>query len=119
MATTTEVLRAGPLEIRPSQFFALADGHGLFLSRREVQVLAELARRENQLSSREDLYEAVWGKPMPPGDRNVDFTVAKVRRKLEEALPEWTFIHTHWRLGYRFAPELHKIFTMQLRARNK
>jgi DNA-binding response OmpR family regulator len=28
-----------------------------------------------------------------------------LRVKLEEALPDWRFIHTHVGFGYRFAPE--------------
>jgi DNA-binding response OmpR family regulator len=35
----------------------------------------------------------------------VDVYVHKLRAKLERALPEWRFIHTHFGLGYRFAAE--------------
>ena len=38
-------------------------------------------------------------------DRAVDVFVRKVRLKLAEASPGWTFIHTHFGIGYRFAPE--------------
>jgi DNA-binding response OmpR family regulator len=42
---------------------------------------------------------------MPRRDRSVDVFVRKVRRKLALQAPEWTFIHTHFGIGYRFAPE--------------
>ena len=42
---------------------------------------------------------------MPYRDRAVDVFVRKVRQKLDEAAPEWTFIHTHFGIGYRFSPE--------------
>jgi hypothetical protein len=35
----------------------------------------------------------------------VDVYVHKLRVKLETALPEWRFIHTHVGFGYRFAAE--------------
>ena len=35
----------------------------------------------------------------------MDVYVHKLRSKLAEALPEWTFIHTHFGFGYRFQPE--------------
>jgi DNA-binding response OmpR family regulator len=39
------------------------------------------------------------------GDRSIDVYVHKLRAKLEAALPEWSFIHTHVGFGYRFTPE--------------
>ena len=43
---------------------------------------------------------------MRPGDRSVDVYVRRLRVKLEQTLPGWRFIHTHFGLGYRLAPEL-------------
>jgi DNA-binding response OmpR family regulator len=43
---------------------------------------------------------------MRPGDRSVDVYVRRLRVKLERMMPEWRFIHTHFGLGYRLAPEL-------------
>jgi DNA-binding response OmpR family regulator len=31
--------------------------------------------------------------------------VRKLRKKLEDALPGWCFVHTHFGFGYRFAAE--------------
>jgi hypothetical protein len=31
--------------------------------------------------------------------------VRKLRQKLEKASPGWRYIHTHFGVGYRFAPE--------------
>jgi DNA-binding response OmpR family regulator len=42
---------------------------------------------------------------MAHGDRSVDVFVRKVRQKLEKASPRWTYVHTHFGLGYRFEPE--------------
>jgi DNA-binding response OmpR family regulator len=38
-------------------------------------------------------------------DRSVDVFVRRVRKKLDEAAPGWEYIHTHFGIGYRFAPE--------------
>jgi hypothetical protein len=35
----------------------------------------------------------------------VDVFVRKVRLKLEAASPDWSYIHTHFGVGYRFQPE--------------
>ena len=42
---------------------------------------------------------------MAHGDRSVDVFVRKVRQKLEKASPDWSYIHTHFGVGYRFDPE--------------
>jgi DNA-binding response OmpR family regulator len=35
----------------------------------------------------------------------VDVFVRKLRIKLHGAAPGWNYIHTHFAVGYRFAPE--------------
>ena len=99
------LLRAGVLEIRPDEGLATAGGRALALSVRELGVLAELARSEGHVVRREDLYERVWRSPLRDGDRTIDVYVRKLRVKLERALPDWRFIHTHVGFGYRFAAE--------------
>ena len=37
-------------------------------------------------------------------DRSVDVFVRKVRNKLAVVSPQWIYIHTHFGIGYRFAP---------------
>jgi len=100
-----EVYRAAELEVRPSDHLVLARGQALTLSVRELEVLYALVRRENHVLTREQLYEQVWGGALRSDDRSVDVYVHRLRSKLAEALPEWRFIHTHFGLGYRFAPE--------------
>jgi DNA-binding response OmpR family regulator len=100
-----EVIKAGELEIRPSEYLALAAGRALTLSVRELELLAALGRREGRIVSREELYQTVWGASMRAADRSVDVYVHKLRSKLATALPEWRFIHTHFGFGYRFQPE--------------
>jgi DNA-binding response OmpR family regulator len=112
-----EVIKSGELEIRPSEYLALAGGRALTLSVRELELLAALGRREGRIVSREELYLTVWGAPMRTADRSVDVYVHKLRTKLALALPEWRFIHTHFGFGYRFQPEashrFHKAATTQ------
>jgi DNA-binding response OmpR family regulator len=104
-ASVEEILRAGALEIRPGEFTALAGGHQLGLTPRELALLTALARRPNRIVSRAELYSAVWQRPFSEDNRSVDVYIGKLRQKLEEAIPEQRFIHTHFGFGYRFAPE--------------
>jgi DNA-binding response OmpR family regulator len=79
------------------------------LSIRELHLLTELARRADRIMGREELFQLAWGREMRPGDRSVDVYVRRLRVKLEQALPGWRFIHTHFGFGYRLAPERSQI----------
>jgi DNA-binding winged helix-turn-helix (wHTH) protein len=68
-------------------------------------VLQLLAQAEGKVLQREEIYQAVWGYAMAHGDRSVDVFIRKVRQKLEKASPNWSYIHTHFGVGYRFDPE--------------
>jgi DNA-binding response OmpR family regulator len=113
-----EVLKAGPLEIRPADFSVWADGRRVPLTARELQLLSALARRSGRIVPRDELYAVVWGRPFRSEERSVDVYVRKLRAKLASELPAWRFIHTHFGFGYRFAPErLSQVFHIEATAR--
>jgi DNA-binding response OmpR family regulator len=103
--SSVEVIEVGPLQILPEEHLVRANGRALVLSIRELRLLTELARRADRIMPREELFRLVWGHEMRQGDRSVDVYVRKLRVKLEEALPGWRFIHTHFGFGYRLAAE--------------
>jgi DNA-binding response OmpR family regulator len=98
-------LVAGELEIRADQFQAFVGGRSIDLTRREFELLELLAQAQGKVLQREEIYQAVWGYAMAHGDRSVDVFVRKLRQKLETASPDWSYIHTHFGVGYRFQPE--------------
>ncbi len=103
-ADTGPVL-AGELEIRADRFQAFAGGVSVDLTRREFELVELLASAQGRVFEREEVYQRLWGYGMARGDRSVDVFVGKVRQKLEKASPQWRYIHTHFGVGYRFAPE--------------
>jgi DNA-binding response OmpR family regulator len=97
-------LYVGELEIRPGEGLVLAAGRPLTLSVREFELLRAMAERSGAIVSRGELYGAVWGGELRAADRSVDVYVSKLRSKLERAMPDRCFIHTHPGFGYRFQP---------------
>jgi DNA-binding response OmpR family regulator len=97
-------LTVGEITIRPDLYQAYARDMSLELTAREFEILHLLSQSDRVLR-REEIYERVWGYAMAHGDRSVDVFVRKLRQKLKAASPEWSYIHTHFGVGYRFAPE--------------
>ena len=100
-----ETMVAGELAIRPDRFDAYARDVPAGLSRKEYELLAQLAGAGGRVLEREDIYQRVWGYTMARGDRSVDVFVRKLRAKLEAISPGWRYVHTHFGVGYRFAAE--------------
>jgi DNA-binding response OmpR family regulator len=96
--------RFGEITIRPDLYQAYAYDASLELTAREFEIL-HLLTGSDRVLRREEIYERVWGYAMAHGDRSVDVFVRKLRQKLRTASPTWNYIHTHFGVGYRFAPE--------------
>jgi DNA-binding response OmpR family regulator len=98
-------LVAGEIEIRGDQFQVFVAGVSLDLTRREFELLQLLAESSGRVLEREAIYQRVWGYAMAHGDRSVDVFIRKIRQKLAKRSPGWTYVHTHFGVGYRFEPE--------------
>ena len=104
MPSISGAATVGEITIRPDLYQAYASSVSLELTAREFEILHLLSQSDRVLR-REEIYERVWGYAMAHGDRSVDVFVRKLRQKLRNASPEWSYIHTHFGVGYRFAPE--------------
>ncbi|MGP0053428.1 MAG: response regulator transcription factor [Solirubrobacteraceae bacterium] len=104
MPTLEAATSFGEITIRPDLYQAYVNELSLELTAREFEILNLLSGSDRVLR-REEIYERVWGYAMAHGDRSVDVFVRKLRQKLRTGSPRWNYIHTHFGVGYRFAPE--------------
>jgi DNA-binding response OmpR family regulator len=93
----------GELVVRPDLYQAYVGERSLELTAREFEIL-QLLSGSDRVLRREEIYERLWGYAMAHGDRSVDVFVRKLRQKLRAGSPGWSYIHTHFGVGYRFAP---------------
>ncbi|MBO8169780.1 MAG: response regulator transcription factor [Thermoanaerobacteraceae bacterium] len=73
----------------------------LELAPKEIELLYFLASNANQVFSREQLIEQVWGYDYLGDTRTIDVHVKRLRSKLRHAEQDW-HIKTVWGVGYKF-----------------
>lgn len=107
-ALRTARLEFPPLTLDIGSRVALCTGHALPLTAYEFDILLLLAQNPERLFSQEEIYRAVWKLPDLTNAQTVKVHVARLRHKLEEAMPEYDFIGTVWKRGYQFRPNAKK-----------
>lgn len=95
---TNEVVRAGALEVQLDARRALIDGEPIELTRVELELLEELARRGGSAVTRAALVEHALDPAREGSERTLDVHVSRLRKKLGA---EGKRIATVWGIGYR------------------
>ena len=103
--TTRESLTKGNLYINMTEWVVQIDDCKIILTPKETELLWHLAKHANQVFSREQLLESIWGYEFYGDARTVDVHIKRLREKLG-AVPAkgWT-IRTIWSVGYKFEVE--------------
>ena len=97
-----ERLEFGDVVVDFAAYSASKNGRPLDLTPREFRLLRFLADHRDEVVTREQLLEAVWGYDTIPFTRTVDTHVAKLRKKIEDNPADPKLIITVHRIGYRF-----------------
>jgi two-component system response regulator MtrA len=103
-APSEGVMRVRDVEIDPAAFRVLRGGSEVALTATEFRLLLELARRPNQVFTRELLLERVWSYDYLGDSRLVDVAVQRLRAKVEDDPGAPKLIQTVRGVGYRLDP---------------
>ena len=98
------VVRIRGLEIDEGARSAALDGRPLALTRKEFDLLLELARHPGEVVRREDLMARVWDVNWFGSTKTLDVHIRSLRKKLGENAARPRFIDTVRGVGFRFAP---------------
>ncbi|KUO70197.1 MAG: two-component system response regulator [Clostridia bacterium BRH_c25] len=89
---------ASPLVLNDKTFEAFLDNLKIDLSTKEFQILYFLKNHPNNVLTREQIYENIWGDEY--GEMNtVTVHIKNIRRKLGS---QYDFIKTIWGVGYKY-----------------
>ena len=96
--------RLGDLTIYPKQLRALRKDLAIDLTDRDVKLLWHFASHPCEVITKQELYDAAWGREFMPNSRALEQHIITLRKKLdpEKKLP--TVIETVHGQGYRFSP---------------
>ena len=96
------VLSSGELTIDFNKYEVKKGSSIVELTLREFELLKYLASQEDQVFSREQLLEEVWGYEYYGDIRTVDVTVRRLREKIEDNSSNPKYILTKRGIGYYF-----------------
>ena len=98
-----DVLKVGELEIHLKKHRVFSQGKEAFLTNREFELLAFLAKHPGIVFSRERIFDRVWGMDAAGDTATVMVHINRIREKIEPDPTQPIYIETVWGAGYRFA----------------
>ena len=88
------------LTINLTNYSVVCDGHPVDMPPKELELLYCLAASPNQVFTREQLLDRIWGYEYIGDTRTVDVHIKRLREKIKDH-PHWN-ISTVWGIGYKF-----------------
>ncbi len=105
LAKTQQEILYQELSINSNSRRVLLDGNNIELTAREFDLLFYLAQNQQQVYSRSQLLDAVWGYSHDGYEHTVNTHINRLRKKLKRTDKKSDFIQTVWAVGYKFLSE--------------
>ena len=97
-----ESLRFPGLSVSLTSYEVIYDGRSVQMPPKELELLHFLALHQNQVFTREQLLEKVWGFDYFGDSRTVDVHIKRLREKLPDSERFGWALRTVWSVGYKF-----------------
>ena len=99
--TSSGVVQLGNLTVDLDQYTASIKGESTRMSHKEYEILQFLIEKKNEVVSRYDLLNKVWGYESQPTTRTVDNFILRLRQRIEENPNDPKVILTVHGVGYK------------------
>ena len=99
-ASDAKVVEYPDLLINQSNYSVLYQGRTVEMPPKELELLYFLASSPNQVFTREQLLDHIWGYEYIGDTRTVDVHIKRLREKIKDH-PRWS-LSTVWGIGYKF-----------------
>ena len=96
----TKCVEYDDIVINLTNYSVLCDGKHVEMPPKELELLYCLASSPNQVFTREQLLDRIWGYEYIGDTRTVDVHIKRLREKIKDH-PHWS-LSTVWGIGYKF-----------------
>lgn len=97
-----EQIRIGNLIIDKKAYKVTRDSREIPLSAKEFELLFFLAEHRNQVFSKSQLLDQIWGYTSYGDESTITVYIRRLREKLEADPSNPTYLKTVWGIGYKF-----------------
>ncbi len=104
MTPKSEFVEFPDLLINLTNYSVTYNGKNIDMPPKELELLYFLAASPNQVFTREQLLDRLWGYEYVGDTRTVDVHVKRIREKLGDS-PYWS-LATVWGIGYKFETKI-------------
>lgn len=99
------VLRFAHLEIDRQAYKVTLNHQEVSLTAKEFELLYHLASHKNQVFTKTQILDAIWGYASYGDENTVTVYIRRLREKLESDPSNPVFLRTVWGVGYKFSAE--------------
>jgi DNA-binding response OmpR family regulator len=101
MLDANEIIELPLLKIDPKEYKVTYDKHEIVLPPKEMELLYFLTLHSNQVFTRQQLLDQIWGLDFEGDPRTVDVHIKRIREKLGDSNTYWR-VKTIRGVGYKF-----------------
>lgn len=98
-----DILQFGAILIDRKAYRVTREGQEVSLSAKELELLFYLCKHRNQVFSKIQLLDAVWGYSTYGDENTITVYIRRLREKLEADPSNPVYIKTVWGVGYKFS----------------
>lgn len=99
MAEEDDIIKIDDLSILISQFTVVCGQEHIGFSKKEFEILVQLAKNHGRVLTREGMFHTIWGHHDVSANRTIDVHIGRIRKKLKGYA---YYIETVPSVGYRF-----------------
>ncbi|WP_313893037.1 response regulator transcription factor [Psychrobacillus sp.] len=98
-----DVLHFGNVVVDKKAYRLTVDGNEITLSSKEFELLYFLSKNKNQVFSKSQLLDAIWGHAAYGDENTITVYIRRIREKFEVDPSNPTYIKTVWGVGYKLS----------------
>jgi len=99
---TPKIVKFDDIRIDFTKMEVLKKNKSIDFTKRELDILRYFINRRNEVVSRNELLDVIWGYEIAPVTRTIDVFIARIRKKIEASSSRPRYLKSIRSVGYKF-----------------